>query len=175
MKMKILEDINDVIDSIMKWIIIIAMIVIPAVMTFQVIIRYVFNYPLSWAEESVRYTFIWLVFMSACAALRRGELIATDFLITRLPPRLAYVLTFVSRVCTLVFLGVAAFSGYDMTTFVLKRGTLSAVMQVPIWIVYSAMPLGCTLMGYQIILNLIHQTRGTTPRPGAGGTYTLHD
>ena len=44
--MKILEDINDVIDGIIKWIIIISMIVIPAVMTFQVIIRYVFNYPL---------------------------------------------------------------------------------------------------------------------------------
>ena len=97
--MKILEDINDRIDGIVKWIIIIAMIIIPGVMTLQVIIRYVFNYPLSWAEESVRYTFIWLVFMSACAALRRGELIATDFLITRLPPRLAYVLTLVSRVC----------------------------------------------------------------------------
>ncbi len=173
--MKTFEDINDRIDGIIKWIIIVAMIIIPGVMTFQVIIRYVFNYPLAWAEESVRYTFIWLVFMSACAALRRGELIATDFLITRLPSRLAHGLIFVSRVCTLVFLGVAAFSGYDMTTFVLKRGTLSAIIQVPIWIVYSAMPLGCTLMGYQTILHLIHQVRGTTPRPAAGSAYTSHD
>jgi C4-dicarboxylate transporter DctQ subunit len=173
--MKILEDINDGIDRIIKWIIIVAMVIIPGVMTFQVIIRYVFNYPLAWAEEAVRYTFIWLVFMSACAALRRGELIATDFVITRLPSRLAHGFIFVSRTCTLVFLGVAAFSGYDMTTFVLKRGTLSAVMQVPIWIVYSAMPLGCTLMGYQTILNLIHQVRGTAPRPAAGSAYTSHD
>jgi TRAP-type C4-dicarboxylate transport system permease small subunit len=173
--MRILEDINDRIDRIVKWIIIVAMIIIPGVMTLQVVIRYVFNYPLSWAEESVRYTFIWLVFMSACAALRRGELIATDFVITRLPPRLAYGLTLISRVSILLFLAVAAFSGYDMTTFVLKRGTLSAVMQVPIWIVYGAMPVGCTLMGYQIVLNLIHQIRGTTPRPAAGGAFTTHD
>ena len=59
--------------------------------------------------------------------------------------------------CILIFLGVAIFSGYDMTTFVLNRGTLSAVLQIPIWIVYSSLPVGCTLMGYQMILNLFHQ------------------
>jgi len=173
--MKTLEDINDGIDRLVKWIIIIVMLIIPGVMVFQVIVRYVFNYPVAWAEEAVRYSFIWLVFMSACASLRRGELIATDFVIKRINPRLASGLTFIGRFCILIFLIIASYSGIDMTSFVFNRGTLSAILQVPLWIVYSSLPMGCVLMGYQIVLHLAHQIRGTTPRPAMGGGFSSGD
>jgi len=170
--MKILEDINDRIDFLVKWVIILVMLMMPGVMVFQVIVRYIFNYPVAWAEEAVRYSFIWLVFMSACAALRRGELVATDLIIKRLNPKIAFFLTLIGRGCILVFLFTAAYSGVDMTTFVFKRGTLSAILQVPVWMVYCSLPIGCALMGYQIIIGLLHQIRKTRPRtPSESETF----
>ena len=165
-----LEDVNDHIDCLVKWIIIATMVIIPVVMTLQVTIRYCFNYPLAWPEEGVRFSFVWLVFMSACAALRRGELVALDFVIQRLPPSLASVLMVVGRICILVFLAFTIYSGSDMTAHVLGRGTYSPVLPIPLWIIYISLPIGCLFMGFQVCLHLVHQFRGTKPRipPGIG-------
>jgi C4-dicarboxylate transporter DctQ subunit len=165
-----LEDLNDQIDHLVKWIIIVTMVIIPVFMTLQVIMRYFFNYPLPWPEEGVRFSFVWLVFMSACAALRRGELVALDFVIQRLPPSPAFVSTVVGRISILIFLAFTIYSGADMTAHVLGRGTNSPVLQIPIWIVYISLPVGCLFMGFQVCLHLAHQFRGTKPRipPGIG-------
>jgi len=167
-----LEDVNDHIDYLVKWIIIVTMVIIPVVMTLQVVMRYFFNYPLPWPEEGVRFSFVWLVFMSACAALRRGELVALDFVIQRVNPSLAFALMVVGRICTLIFLAFAIYSGSDMTAHVLGRGTNSPVLQIPVWIVYISLPIGCLFMGFQVCLHLAHQFRGTKPRipPGIGLT-----
>jgi len=167
-----LEDANDHIDYLVKWIIIITMVIIPVVMTLQVVMRYFFNYPLPWPEEGVRFSFVWLVFMSACAALRRGELVALDFVIQRVNPSLAFALIVVGRLCILIFLAFAIYSGSDMTAHVLGRGTNSPVLQIPVWIVYISLPVGCLFMGFQVCLHLAHQFRGTKPRipPGIGLT-----
>ena len=154
--MKFFDDINNYIDFSVKWVLIGLMVVIPGVMMFQVIIRYVFNYPTTWAEELVRICFVWVVFMSACAALRRGEVVALDFIIRRLNRHLAFFLTQLGRVFVLVFLSFAIYSGYDMTSFVFMRKAPTPAMGFPLWVVYLAIPLGCFFMFYQLLLNLIH-------------------
>jgi len=154
---KILDHINNAIDRIVRWMLIILMLIIPAVMMMQIVIRYVFNYPLSWAEEFVRICFVWVVFMSACAALRRGEVVALDFFIKRLNRNFAFVLTLIGRLCVLVFLGFAIYSSYDMTAFVFERSSYTAAMQFPLWIVYLALPLGLFFMFYQLVIGMIHE------------------
>lgn len=53
--------------------------------TTQVLARYVFNIPLAWTEELARYLFLWLVFLGASQAMRRGEHIAIGFFVELLP------------------------------------------------------------------------------------------
>lgn len=38
----------------------------------NVLARYLFNYPLAWAEEFSRYTFIWVVFLGAVVCSKQG-------------------------------------------------------------------------------------------------------
>jgi len=154
---KILDQVNNVIDRIVRWILIILMLVIPSVMMLQIVIRYVFNFPLSWAEEFVRICFVWVVFMSACAALRRGEVVALDYVIKRLNRNLAFVLTLIGRLSVLVFLSFAIYSSADMTAFVFKRASYTAAMQFPMWIVYLALPVGLFFMFYQMVIGMIHE------------------
>jgi len=153
--MKFFDAINNYIDVVVKWVLIGLMLAIPGVMVFQVVIRYVFNYPTTWAEELVRIFFIWVVFMSACAALRRGEVVALDFIISRVNRPLAFFLTQLGRLSVLVFLSFAIYSGYDMTFFVFMRKAPTPAMGFPLWLVYLAIPLGCFFMFYQFFLNLI--------------------
>jgi TRAP-type C4-dicarboxylate transport system permease small subunit len=154
--MHYLDVINDFIDEVVKWIIIVLMLFIPAVMVLQVIIRYVFNYPLPWPEEAVRFALVWLVFMTACAALRRGEVVALDYVLVRLNRKVALCFTALGSLLMLGFLGVAIYSGVDMTWFMFKKGTPSPAMAFPTWIVYISLPIGCCLMSYQILMDLLH-------------------
>lgn len=39
----------------------------------QICFRYLINDPLSWTEETMRYTMVWVVFLAGSAALFRGE------------------------------------------------------------------------------------------------------
>lgn len=154
--MHYLDVINDFIDEVVKWIIIVLMLFIPAVMVLQVIIRYIFNYPLPWPEEAVRFALIWLVFMTACAALRRGEVVALDYVLVRLNKKVALCLTVLGSVLMIAFLMVALYSGTDMTWFMYVKGTPSAALEFPKWIVYISLPIGCCLMSYQILVDLLH-------------------
>lgn len=155
--MKILDQINNYIDQIVKWLLIVLMVAIPTIMMLQVVSRYVFNFPLSWAEELVRICFIWVVFMSACAALRRGEVVALDYLIKKLNKKLAFSLNLIGRLSVLTFLCFAIYSSYDMTAFVFQRASYTAAMEFPLWIVYLALPLGLFFMFYQLFVGLIHE------------------
>ena len=148
--------VNDFIDAVVKWIIIVLMLFIPAVMVLQVVIRYVFNYPLPWPEEATRFALVWLVFMTACAALRRGEVVALDYVLVRLNRKVALGFTVMGSVLMIAFLMVAIYSGVDMTWFMFKKGTPSPAMAFPTWIVYISLPIGCCLMAYQIFVDLLH-------------------
>ena len=154
--MRYLDAINDFIDGVVRWIIIILMMFIPAVMLLQVIIRYLFNYPLPWPEELTRFAFVWLVFMTACAALRRGEVVALDFFLVRINKKVAFGFTILGSLLMMAFLVVAIYSGMDMTWFTFERGTPSPALAMPWWIVYISLPLGCGLMTYQILVDLLH-------------------
>ena len=48
------------------------LIVSVAVMAMQITLRLVFNSPLSWPEEAVRYSFVWVVYLGSTVAVTRG-------------------------------------------------------------------------------------------------------
>lgn len=58
-----------------------------AVMTLQVTLRLVFNSPLSWPEEVVRYFFVWVVFLGSAVAITRDAHIRVMVLIEKYGPR----------------------------------------------------------------------------------------
>ena len=49
----------------------------------QVICRYIFNSSLFWAEELIRYLFIWMFFLGAAEASRVGAHVGMDYFISK--------------------------------------------------------------------------------------------
>ena len=48
----------------------------------QVVLRYLFNNPQTWAEEIGRYLFVWITFLGAAVAFRRDTHIRVDAVMT---------------------------------------------------------------------------------------------
>jgi len=58
------------------------------VLMFAVVVaRYVFALPLMWAEETVRYSFTWLAFLSGALAMKHGGHMAMELLAAAMPAR----------------------------------------------------------------------------------------
>jgi TRAP-type C4-dicarboxylate transport system permease small subunit len=61
----------------------------------NVILRYIFNFILSWAEEVIMLTFLWSVFLGTITAFRLDRHVAIDVIVTRLPQGVQRILYFV--------------------------------------------------------------------------------
>jgi TRAP-type C4-dicarboxylate transport system permease small subunit len=58
----------------------------------NVILRYCFNFILSWAEEGILLAFLWSVFLGTITAFRLDRHVAIDVIVTRLPQSVQRVL-----------------------------------------------------------------------------------
>ena len=81
------------------------LVVISVVMMLQVIMRYVFNASLSWAEEASRYAFVWSALVSIGYSIKENSILKVDTLVEALPAGLKHLLiTLINISVTLFFL-----------------------------------------------------------------------
>src|SRR6186713_2333822 len=69
-----------------RWVLVVLMAVMAALVILNVLSRYVFSHSFPWVEEATRYMMIWAAFLGAGPALRVGGHIAVDSLPQALPP-----------------------------------------------------------------------------------------
>lgn len=120
----------------------------------QVFGRYVFNYSISWTEETAKFAQIWVVLIGAGITMRRGLHVAVDVLAAMLPLRPARLLMIVVACGCLWFLGIVAYGslallelGWDFET--------SPVLLIPMWTIYLCLPLGAAYFAFEIVLHVI--------------------
>jgi TRAP-type C4-dicarboxylate transport system permease small subunit len=93
----------------------------------NVILRYCFNFILSWAEEAILIAFLWSVFLGTITAFRLDRHVAIDVIVTRLPRRVQQIVAFVMDILVLVlnlymtYLGAVLCMNVGVkTTYVIK-------------------------------------------------------
>ena len=57
------------------------------VIVVQIVLRYVFNYPLVWTDEAAQYCFVWVCFLGWTMAARKRIHIGINVVIDRFPAR----------------------------------------------------------------------------------------
>jgi len=142
--------------KIMDWISYTLLIVSSSTMlisTFlQVIFRYLFNHPLFWSEELSRYSFVWLVFIGAAVAMKRGVHIGVDYFVNNLPLKLKNYLKILISVLELFFLLTVI--NRSILVVRVNMSQHSPALRIPMGLVYLAIPVGFSLMvGYIISMN----------------------
>ena len=112
----------------------------------NVVLRYWFLAPISWAEELTLYIMVWIVFVGSSVAIRTRGHIAIDLLPLVLSPAGRRRLAIFIAVTVLAFLAVFFHYSLQHTLRVRASGQVTPVMQAPMWLAYLAMPAGSALM-----------------------------
>ena len=121
-----------------------------ALMVFaNVVLRFLTDHSILWAEEASRYAMVWLTFLGAGPVLRYGGHIGIDTLERSLPRQAAAIRAGILALlfaffCVMVVVGIR----YALLTW----AQTTPVLGIPIGAVYLAMPLGFALMLVHLVL-----------------------
>lgn len=133
-----------------RWVLIVLMAVMAALVILNVLTRYVFSHSFSWVEEATRYMMIWAAFLGAGPALRVGGHIAVDSLPQALPPAAARGLRALVTLVMVVTLLVLVWLGIQYVDFAWEQE--SPVLGWSLGKVYLAIPVGSALMLVHLLL-----------------------
>ncbi|MGO4852875.1 TRAP transporter small permease [Phaeovulum sp. W22_SRMD_FR3] len=82
-------------DTGARFLVILGAAAMVAIVSGQVIMRYVFNGSFDWADEASRIAFVWTIFLAVPMGIRDGTHVGIELLVNRFPPALRMM---VSRV-----------------------------------------------------------------------------
>ena len=98
----------------------------------DVLLRYVFSYGLSWADELTQYMLLWMVFLGSGIAARQGAHISMEALLTALPGRIQRVnAVAVNAVCAALS-AIVGFLGWGLAMAIRELGQFGPASGVPV-------------------------------------------
>ena len=133
-----------------RWLLVLLLAAMACIVFANVVLRYLTNDSLVWAEEVARHMMIWLTFLGAGLVLRFGGHIAIENLHDVLPGRVGRALRVLIVVSLLVFFAVMAWQGAIYTS--MMRFQTTAATGISFGWVYLAMPLGFVLLIVHLLL-----------------------
>lgn len=127
---------------------------------WQVASRYIFNDPSSYTEELARFMLIWLALLGGAYSFRRGSNISFDLITEQLPAHLKKHASLAALIIVMFFTAtVMVYGGISLMLLTLKLKQSSAALQIPMGIVYFAIPLSGSLISFYCIVNLLDHLR----------------
>lgn len=125
----------------------------------QVLFRFIFNFPLSWTEESARYIMIILVYLSAVSAVKQERHLRVQAIQMLLPDSIAFILWILSNLIWFGFNAVMVVYGYQMANYIFTTGQVSPALHVPMGMLYMVIPVCFFLMEIRLVQIVIRKIR----------------
>jgi len=128
-----------------------------AVIFFQVVMRYVFNNSLSWSEEFVRYLFIWQVFLSSSLGVKNNDQIRIDILPKKLKSyKSREMLELFCNAALIILYVVVLIYSFRHVQNTLVKGVTSAAMLLPMYLVYLSVPFSSIVILIRLICRVTY-------------------
>lgn len=125
----------------------------------QVIMRYVFNDPLTWSEELARFSFIALAFFGIGAAYGRRRHMFIDALIILLPAGAKRVVVIAVVVIASAFLVTVIGITISSILELHRMDVTTPALELPMAYIYLVIPLGLSALIAQMWLDLYKNRR----------------
>lgn len=122
---------------------------------------------LSWAQELCIYMFVWMAKFGAAYGVRTGIHVGVDVLVNKLPPRYARKAVLLSLAAGALFTAIVGTLGASLVWALSHTSQTSPDLELPMWIVYLAIPCGSYLMCFRFVQ--------TAWRFARTGELPLHD
>lgn len=142
-----MKTIANALDAILRPVLILLMVALVSSVSWQVISRYIFSSPSSWTEEVARFLLIWIGVLGAAYAFRTGVHLGLDVLPKKLSGTAARVLKLFILLMVMIFaVGVLVIGGFSLVSLTWELKQYSAVLGLPIAVVYSVIPVAGVLI-----------------------------
>jgi TRAP-type C4-dicarboxylate transport system permease small subunit len=148
-----------IVNKVNAWLVnlsMIAMILTSLVLTYSVVSRYFFHAPTDWQDEASIFMLVGVTFF-CCAYVQslRGH-IGIEALAAILPPKVNAVRMFFVDLLSFVFCAFFSWKSWTLWHEAWVDGqTTTSTFAPPLWIPYSMMAAGMTLLTLQILLQVI--------------------
>jgi TRAP-type C4-dicarboxylate transport system permease small subunit len=137
-----------------RWALLVFYSMLVITMAVEVLRREVFSYSSVWGEEIVRYSFIYLVWIGAAAAVRDRAHIRIDVIFEFVSPRIKALLYLFGDLVTLVVSVFALYWSWESVAVSLKFGSVSHGLRLPLSLFLSAVPIGFALVLYRLLQSI---------------------
>ncbi|HEY8528078.1 MAG TPA: TRAP transporter small permease [Paenibacillaceae bacterium] len=142
--------------TVIEYIIGTFMFILMIIICYDVTARGLFNSPTIWANEISLYLLQAIILLGMAVNLRYKEHIQVTFLIANLKPTAKKFLNTFYLLVILAFSVVVIKYGYDYFAAALETGRRSStLLEIPLYIPYSIMPLSGLLLGLEAVRQMI--------------------
>ena len=149
----------------------IALLVTSCILTYSVVVRYFFHQPTDWQDEASVFMLVGVIFLcSAYVQSLRGH-IGIEALAGLLSPLANKVRMFTVDVVSFLFCAFFTWKSWTLFHEAWVEGqTTSSTFAPPLWIPYSLMALGMSMLTLQLLVQVLTRITGTVPAAPSGGT-----
>jgi C4-dicarboxylate transporter DctQ subunit len=110
---------------------------------------------MTWAQEACIYLFVWMAKFGAAYGVRTGIHVGVDILAERLEGTARKTITTIAMSGGVIFTAIITVIGTDFVWHVRAGGQTSPDLEMPMWIIYLAVPLGSALMCFRFVQALV--------------------
>jgi TRAP-type C4-dicarboxylate transport system permease small subunit len=136
-----------------------SLLCIVAINGANVVARYFFGSPFSWAEELMLFLMILGVFTGAVAVTWRNLHIRIDTIVERLPPAIRRVVTVVATLASIAIIMVVVVASSRLVSLLQGMDQRSDALNAPSWIPQSFLTIGLALMALMMAARLVTSLR----------------
>jgi TRAP-type C4-dicarboxylate transport system permease small subunit len=142
-----------------RWALLVFYVMLVATMFIEVIRREVFSYSSIWGEEIVRYSFIYLAWIGAAAAVKERGHIRIDVLLHYLGKRMKALLYIFGDLVMLAVAVVAFYYSYETAHIAQKFGNVTHGLRIgQVWFL-AAVPIGFAMVIFRLIQSLLRDVK----------------
>jgi TRAP-type C4-dicarboxylate transport system permease small subunit len=161
-----IERVLDWINQLIVIVSSVALVAAACVLTYSVASRYFLHFSTDWQDELSVFLIVGSVFMSAGAIQARRGHVAIEAIVGLLPPRVNAVRQWLVDLASLMFCSYFAWKSWTLLDEAWVEDYHSgSTWGPPLWIPYSLMTLGMTLLSLQLLLQVAAPLRGRRAAP----------
>jgi TRAP-type C4-dicarboxylate transport system permease small subunit len=139
----------------------IALVIASIVLTYSVFSRYFFHFSTDWQDELSVFLIVGAVFMSGAAIQAQRGHVAIEAIVGLLPARSNHIRQLAVDLASLAFCAFFAWKSWTLLDEAITENYHSGSTWGPaLWIPYSLMSVGMTLLSLQLLLQVVTQLRG---------------
>ena len=152
---------NRVLDHLEEWLIATFMAAATIIIFLAVLHRYASGVSwlweftqkvhISWAQELCIYLFIWMAKFGAAYGVRTGIHVGVDVVVNHVSENKRRFMVVFGLLAGAFFTATVALLGGKFVYQIYITGQVSPDLEMPMWIVYLAVPLGSSLMCYRFL------------------------